>query len=113
MSVLLRLRAFLHTCIHAASLRNLLPLLRNAFLFLSQLARRAVERANMASPVDSKAPSHHDEHGKRRMVHLKTKEECRLGNDTIQVWTVEMPSKHAEGILKYLHHPLIPVYHHH
>lgn len=38
----------------------------------------------------------------RRMVHLKTKEECRLGNETIQVWTVELPSKHAEGILKYL-----------
>ncbi|PIA99048.1 hypothetical protein CB0940_03344 [Cercospora beticola] len=37
---------------------------------------------------------------KRRMVHLKTKEECRLGNETIQVWTVELPSKHAEGILK-------------
>ncbi|KAK3064059.1 hypothetical protein LTR53_018642, partial [Teratosphaeriaceae sp. CCFEE 6253] len=37
---------------------------------------------------------------KRRMVHLKTKEECRLGNETIRVWTVELPSKHAEGILK-------------
>lgn len=37
---------------------------------------------------------------KRHMVHLKTKEECRLGNETIQVWTVELPSKHAEGILK-------------
>ncbi|KAI5357989.1 Putative cytidine and deoxycytidylate deaminase domain, cytidine deaminase [Septoria linicola] len=39
---------------------------------------------------------------KRRMAHLKTKEECRLGNETIQVWTVELPSKHAEGILKYI-----------
>lgn len=39
---------------------------------------------------------------KRHMVHLKTKEECRLGNETIQVWTVELPSKHAEGVLKYL-----------
>jgi tRNA-specific adenosine deaminase 3 len=35
------------------------------------------------------------------MVHLKTKEECRLGNETIQVWTVELPSKYAEGILRY------------
>ncbi|EMC96277.1 hypothetical protein BAUCODRAFT_69706 [Baudoinia panamericana UAMH 10762] len=34
------------------------------------------------------------------MVHLKTKEECRLGNETIRVYTVELPSKHAEGILK-------------
>lgn len=40
----------------------------------------------------------------RRMVHLQTKEECRLSNETIQVWTVELPSKHAEGILKYIHH---------
>jgi tRNA-specific adenosine deaminase 3 len=37
----------------------------------------------------------------RHMVHLKTKEECRLGNETIQVWTVELPSKYAEGILRY------------
>ncbi|KAK5131331.1 hypothetical protein LTR08_000997 [Meristemomyces frigidus] len=37
---------------------------------------------------------------KRQMLHLKTKEECRLGNETIRVWTVELPSKHAEGILK-------------
>ncbi|WPH04262.1 Hypothetical protein R9X50_00715100 [Acrodontium crateriforme] len=36
----------------------------------------------------------------RRMLALKTKEECRLGNETIQVWAVELPSKHAEGILK-------------
>lgn len=40
---------------------------------------------------------------KRHMVHLKTKEECRLGNETIQVWTVELPSKHAEGILRQVH----------
>lgn len=36
----------------------------------------------------------------RRMLALKTKEECRQGNETLQVWTVELPSKHAEGILK-------------
>jgi len=36
----------------------------------------------------------------RSMVHLKTKEECRLSNETIEVWTVELPSKHAERILK-------------
>nr|POF17737.1 trna-specific adenosine deaminase subunit tad3 [Quercus suber] len=36
----------------------------------------------------------------RRMYHLKTKEECRLANDTINVWTVEMPSKHAESVLR-------------
>ena len=57
----------------------------------------------MSSPVDSKAPSEVDIPLKRRMVHLKTKEECRLGNETIQVWTVELPSKHAESILKCAH----------
>lgn len=52
---------------------------------------------------------------KRQMVHLKTKEECRLGNETIQVWTIELPSKHAEGVLKYaffhhrLHRPILTV----
>lgn len=57
----------------------------------------------MNSPHDSKAPSDDSEDDvvcKRRMVHLKTKEECRLSNETIQVWTVELPSKHAEGILR-------------
>jgi hypothetical protein len=37
---------------------------------------------------------------KRAMVHVKTKEECRLGNETIDVWSVELPSKHAETILR-------------
>ncbi|KAF2718549.1 hypothetical protein K431DRAFT_305968 [Polychaeton citri CBS 116435] len=39
---------------------------------------------------------------KHQMVHIKTKEECRLGNETIQVWTVELPSKSAEGVFKRL-----------
>ncbi|KAF2478737.1 hypothetical protein BDY17DRAFT_328258 [Neohortaea acidophila] len=56
----------------------------------------------MAARADSKAPSPTEpaELPVRQMIHLKTKEECRLGNETIQVWAVEMPSKHAEGILK-------------
>ncbi|OQN98232.1 hypothetical protein B0A48_15508 [Cryoendolithus antarcticus] len=37
---------------------------------------------------------------KRRMRHVKTKEECRLGNETLEVWSVELPSKHAENILR-------------
>ena len=53
---------------------------------------------DMALRRDSKGPG--EDGDKRQMVHLKTKEECRLGNETIQVWTVELPSKHAEGILK-------------
>ncbi|KAK0254252.1 hypothetical protein B0A54_04385 [Friedmanniomyces endolithicus] len=52
-----------------------------------------------AGSTATAVPPVSDNH-KRRMLHLKTKEECRLGNETIQVWTVELPSKHAEGILK-------------
>jgi hypothetical protein len=37
---------------------------------------------------------------RRQMVHVKTKEECRLANETVDVWSIELPSKHAEGILK-------------
>ncbi|KAK4580477.1 hypothetical protein LTR86_000680 [Recurvomyces mirabilis] len=36
----------------------------------------------------------------KRMVMLKSKEECRLGNDTVTCYIVELPSKHAEWILK-------------
>ena len=57
----------------------------------------------MGRPLDAKpAPGATDQKPPRRMVHLKTKEECRLGNETIQVWTLELPSKHAEGILKFV-----------
>jgi hypothetical protein len=63
------------------------------------IARRVVRAPTPPPP----AP----EPRKRRMVHLKTKEECRLGNETIQVWAVELPSKHAEGILKYVLHLVI------
>lgn len=37
---------------------------------------------------------------RRQMVHVKTKEECRLANETVDVWCIELPSKHAENILK-------------
>ena len=54
----------------------------------------------MSSPVDSMAPDGFGSRSKRRMVQLKTKEECRLSNAMLQVWTVELPSKHAEAILR-------------
>lgn len=38
---------------------------------------------------------------RRQMLHVKTKEECRLANETIDVWSIELPSKHAESILRY------------
>ena len=86
-------------------LRYLLDFLQYAFSTTFQSARQRVGfLAKMASPVDSKMSSDIniivDSPPKRQMMHLKTKEECRLGNETIQVWTVELPSKHAEGILK-------------
>lgn len=37
---------------------------------------------------------------RRQMVHVKTKEECRLANETVDIWSIELPSKHAESILK-------------
>lgn len=47
---------------------------------------------------------------RRQMVHIKTKEECRLGNETVDVWSIELPSKHAENILKYDNrHPPPPI----
>lgn len=83
--------------------RYLLDFLQHVSYSLFHFARRSAGLlANMASRVDSKMPDDVDHPTKRQMVHLKTKEECRLGNETIQVWTVELPSKHAEGILKWV-----------
>ena len=71
------------------------------FSFFSAL-QRTITRI-MGRQLDPKpAAAATDQKPQRRMVHLKTKEECRLGNETIQVWTLELPSKHAEGILKYV-----------
>lgn len=77
--------------------------LRNLLVYIFNLVfRRRIASANMASPVDSKAPIEDGPPPRRRqMIGLKTKEECRLGNETITVWTVELPRKHAEGVLRY------------
>ena len=72
------------------------PLLHNVFHFHLYARIRHALSAIMGIPIGTKAV----EPIKRHMLHLKTKEECRLGNETIRVWTVELPSKHAEGILK-------------
>ena len=77
---------------------NFFHFLQNASLTL--IHRIADFAAKMATRKDSKVSSPDIRPPKRQMVHLKTKEECRLGNETIQVWTVELPSKHAEGVLK-------------
>jgi tRNA-specific adenosine deaminase 3 len=88
-------------------LRNFSKFLQNASQKLITALRRIVDfAANMASRKDSKVPSPDIRPPKRQMVHLKTKEECRLGNETIQVWTVELPSKHAEGVLRCVDAPL-------
>ncbi|GAB7366635.1 hypothetical protein MBLNU230_g8618t2 [Neophaeotheca triangularis] len=65
----------------------------------SSTARKDSKPAIDKDSTVTTSPSPPDNMGPR-MVHLKTKEECRLKNETIQVWSVELPSKHAEGILK-------------
>ncbi|KAM0713874.1 hypothetical protein Q7P37_010836 [Cladosporium fusiforme] len=54
----------------------------------------------MARAKGSRANGFVDDAPRRQMVHVKTKEECRLANETIDVWSIELPSKHAECILK-------------
>ena len=82
--------------------RHCFDMIQNAFNTLQTTAQRAFAFVtNMASSrADSKVSSPIHRPLKRQMVHLKTKEECRLGNETIRVWTVELPSKHAEGVLR-------------
>lgn len=63
--------------------------------------------ATMARAKSSKANSSVDDAPRRQMVHVKTKEECRLANETIDIWSIELPSKHAESILKCVHLPVI------
>lgn len=97
------LRETLRSCLEAGVNKAALfaPLLTFFRYVLSIILRYTNITALMAAlRRDSKVAV--DDVVKRHMVHLKTKEECRLGNETIQVWTVELPSKHAEGILRYV-----------
>lgn len=57
--------------------------------------------ANMPRAKGTKAIDLACDVQRRGMVHVKTKEECRLANETVDVWSIELPSKHAESILKY------------
>lgn len=59
--------------------------------------------STMPRTKDSKAFDLVVDAPRRQMVHVKTKEECRLANETVDVWSIELPSKHAEAILKYAH----------
>jgi tRNA-specific adenosine deaminase 3 len=45
------------------------------------------------------------------MLHVRTKEECRLANETVDVWSIELPSKHAESILKSVSAAIVAVRH--
>lgn len=102
-------RSFLRTLAQPLLTRTVLklpPLLRygvylTSLLALASITRHAINAA-MALPQASTQNSHAVQPSprKRRMVHLKTKEECRLGDETIEVWSVELPSRHAEGVLK-------------
>lgn len=103
--------AFLQTLAarQPAFLRAFFTRLRHIFLYTFNLVfRQHLAHANMASPVDSLAPGEVGMPPKRQMIGLKSKEECRLGNETITVWTVELPRKHAEGVLRYASHPSTP-----
>jgi len=57
--------------------------------------------ANMPRAKGTKAIDLAGDVQRRGMVHVKTKEECRLVNETVDCWSIELPSKHAESILKY------------
>lgn len=83
-------------------MRHFFTRLRDIFLYtLNIVFQQRMANADMASPVDSTAPCEPVQTRRRQMTSLKTKEECRLGNETITVWTVELPRKHAEGVLRY------------
>lgn len=84
---------------------NLLSLTTNTAI---RLARASVATLMATLRRDSGNNNDDNKNVQRRMVHLQTKEECRLSSETIQVWTVELPSKHAEGILKCVPPPLTP-----
>lgn len=107
MALLSGLRSFLTNNVLFAW-GNFPAFLHHVFSHLNPfLALQRLRHAAMGRPIDGQqAKGGEQQRPKNRMVHLKTKEECRLGNETIQVWTVELPSKHAEGILKY--HPSSP-----
>jgi len=81
-------------------LRRLCRFLQHGFFHLLRFAQRQLRLQHMASAKASQASTELSSASKRGLTILKTKEECRLGNETIQVWTVELPSKHAEGVLK-------------
>lgn len=84
-----------------------LDFLRNVFTYFLPAAlfgympRYASLPANMPRAKGTKAIDLAGDVQRRAMVHVKTKEECRLANETVDVWSIELPSKHAESILKY------------
>jgi tRNA-specific adenosine deaminase 3 len=86
---------------YLVGLSGLENFLQHATLRLQHLLHRLYNTAAMALRRDSAIANDAVADPQHHMVHLKTKEECRLGNETIQVWTVELPSKYAEGILRY------------
>lgn len=71
-----------------------------ALLLRSPHATSAPPSAIMPRAKGSKALDPVGDIQRRQMVHVKTKEECRLANETVDVWSIELPSKHAENILK-------------
>ena len=91
--------AFLARVTHDVLAFLRLPALLATFL-RSPHAPTQPPSAIMPKAKPSRAADPVGEVQRRQMVHIKTKEECRLGNETVDVWSIELPSKHAESILK-------------
>ena len=78
-------------------------LLHRTLSALAPTSTSSPQSAIMPRAKGSKATDHDEDVQRRQMVHVKTKEECRLANETVDVWSIELPSKHAENILKCVH----------
>ena len=91
--------AFLAQVTHDVLAFIRLPAVLTAFL-RSPHTPTSAPSAIMPKAKGSRATDPVGEVQRRQMVHIKTKEECRLGNETVDVWSIELPSKHAESILK-------------
>jgi hypothetical protein len=82
-----------------------------ALLLRSPYATSPPSSAIMPRAKGSKANDPVGDIQRRQMVHVKTKEECRLANETVDVWSIELPSKHAESILKSVSAAIVAVHH--
>ncbi|KAF2858473.1 hypothetical protein K470DRAFT_296363 [Piedraia hortae CBS 480.64] len=77
------------------------PPLERLWQTVSSMGRSAFHALRFGpTPVLKKSATTPKPPRRRYLLHLKTKEECRLGLELIKMWIVQLPSKHAEGILR-------------